>query len=171
MDFITNMMGLALFLVCICIVLIFLKDYLRLTGKKVKTETGKKRSFEGITYEIYYKGRQIDKGIIEMDELPVQFGRESGFGNDIIVVPDGVPEDDKVAVSRAWFFVQTDAREQLMIYAAEPSAGGEKKLSTKLKLLVDEENTGKGRPMRSVRLDGRITLKADQFRVILGVQK
>lgn len=166
MDFITNMLGLLLLVICILIVLIFLKDYIRIGKKTVKAA---KRSSEAIVYEIRYKNKKIDEGTIDMNSLPVQFGREAGSGNDIVVAPDKLPEDDRMAVSRAWFFIQKDASDRLVVYAAEPSAGGEKKTSAKAKLVI---SNGDGlRPVRSVRLESELILKAEKFLVVLGVQK
>lgn len=170
MDFFRNAGMLLLLIVCIGIVFIFLKDYLRLTGRKNGYGREKKNNPAGIVYEIRYKNKTVDRGTIDMESLPVQFGREAGYGNDIIVVPDDVPEEDGRAVSRAWFFISRDAREQLMIYSAEASAAGEEKqLSTSMKLLVSDGDRKK--PARSVKLGSEVVLLAENFKVILGVQK
>ena len=52
MDFFTDLMGLILLIVCILIVLIFLKDYIRLGGKK--TTVNKKQKM--IVYEVHQNG-------------------------------------------------------------------------------------------------------------------
>lgn len=167
MDFITNMMGILLLLICGGIVVIFLKDYLRL-GKTIPKTI--KNGGGTIFYEVCYRNKRIDSGEIDMDELPVQFGRERGCGNDIIVAPGqlAVPEEDRLAVSSAWFYIQKDASEHLVVYSADASAGGEKKASAKVKLVVD--NDGEAKAVRSARLDSELVLKAGKFLVVLSVQ-
>lgn len=166
MDFITNMMGLLLLIICIGIVLVFMKDYLKL-GKAIPKTI--KNGNEMIFYEIRYKNKRIDSGEIDMDELPVQFGRERGCGNDIIIAPDTVPEEDRIAVSSAWFYIQKDAAEHLVVYSADSSAGSEKRTSAKIKLIVD--SNGEAKAVRSARLESELILKAGKFLVILSVQE
>ena len=78
MDFFTDLMGLILLIVCILIVLIFLKDYIRLGGKK--TTVNKKQKM--IVYEVHQNNKRIQQGWITDDQLPFQFGRNAGSGND-----------------------------------------------------------------------------------------
>lgn len=82
MDFFTDLMGLILLIVCILIVLIFLKDYIRLGGKK--TTVNKKQKM--IVYEVHQNNKRIQQGWITDDQLPFQFGRNAGSGNDVVVV-------------------------------------------------------------------------------------
>ena len=105
MDFFTDLMGLILLIVCILIVLIFLKDYIRLGGKK--TTVNKKQKM--IVYEVHQNNKRIQQGWITDDQLPFQFGRNAGSGNDVVVVPEGTPADEAASVSRAWFYIQKDA--------------------------------------------------------------
>ena len=84
MDFFTDLMGLILLIVCILIVLIFLKDYIRLGGKK--TTVNKKQKM--IVYEVHQNNKRIQQGWITDDQLPFQFGRNAGSGNDVVVVPE-----------------------------------------------------------------------------------
>ena len=58
MDFFTDLMGLILLIVCILIVLIFLKDYIRLGGKK--TTVNKKQKM--IVYEVHQNNKRIQQG-------------------------------------------------------------------------------------------------------------
>ena len=102
MDFFTDLMGLILLIVCILIVLIFLKDYIRLGGKK--TTVNKKQKM--IVYEVHQNNKRIQQGWITDDQLPFQFGRNAGSGNDVVVVPEGTPADEAASVSRAWFYIQ-----------------------------------------------------------------
>ena len=60
MDFFTDLMGLILLIVCILIVLIFLKDYIRLGGKK--TTVNKKQKM--IVYEVHQNNKRIQQGWI-----------------------------------------------------------------------------------------------------------
>ena len=57
MDFFTDLMGLILLIVCILIVLIFLKDYIRLGGKK--TTVNKKQKM--IVYEVIRQYKEQKK--------------------------------------------------------------------------------------------------------------
>ena len=136
MDFFTDLMGLILLIVCILIVLIFLKDYIRLGGKK--TTVNKKQKM--IVYEVHQNNKRIQQGWITDDQLPFQFGRNAGSGNDVVVVPEGTPADEAASVSRAWFYIQKDAL----------------------------GNTWKA--MHTVKLQSEVRLKADQFQVILDVE-
>ena len=85
MDFFTDLMGLILLIVCILIVLIFLKDYIRLGGKK--TTVNKKQKM--IVYEVHQNNKRIQQGWITDDLLPFQFGRNAGSGNDVVVLHPG----------------------------------------------------------------------------------
>ena len=114
MDFFTDLMGLILLIVCILIVLIFLKDYIRLGGKK--TTVNKKQKM--IVYEVHQN-------------------------NDVVVVPEGTPADEAASVSRAWFYIQKDALGNYMVYSAELSGDGKKRQSEKKKLVVENGNTWK----------------------------
>ena len=147
MDFFTDLMGLILLIVCILIILIFLKDYIRLGGKK--TTVNKKQK-------------------ITDDQLPFQVGRNAGSGNDVVVVPEGTPADEAASVSRAWFYIQKDALGNYMVYSAELSGDGKKRQSEKKKLVVENGNTWKA--MHTVKLQSEVRLKADQFQVILDVE-
>ena len=64
MDFFTDLMGLILLIVCILIVLIFLKDYIRLGGKK--TTVNKKQKM--IVYEVHQNNKRIQQGWITDDQ-------------------------------------------------------------------------------------------------------
>ena len=70
MDFFTDLMGLILLIVCILIVLIFLKDYIRLGGKK--TTDNKKQKM--IVYEVHQNYNRILQGGITVVQLPFHFG-------------------------------------------------------------------------------------------------
>ena len=164
MDFFTDLMGLILLIVCILIVLIFLKDYIRLGGKK--TTVNKKQKM--IVYEVYQNNKRIQQGWITDDQLPFQFGRNAGRGNDVVVVPEGTPADEAASVSRAWFYIQKDALGNYMVYSAELSGDGKKRQSEKKKLVVENGNTWKA--MHTVKLQSEVRLKADQFQVILDVE-
>ena len=154
MDFFTDLMGLILLIVCILIVLIFLKDYIRLGGKK--TTVNKKQKM--IVYEVHQNNKRIQQGWITDDQLPFQFGRNAGSGNDVVVVPEGTPADEAASVSRAWFYIQKDALGNYMVY----------RQSEKKKLVVENGNTWKA--MHTVKLQSEVRLKADQFQVILDVE-
>lgn len=164
MDFFTDLMGLILLIVCILIVLIFLKDYIRLGGKK--TTDNKKQKM--IVYEVHQNNKRIHQGWITDDQLPFQFGRNAGSGNDVVVVPEGTPADEAASVSRAWFYIQKDALGNYMVYSAELSGDGKKRQSEKKKLVVENGNTWKA--MHTVKLQSEVRLKADQFQVILDVE-
>ena len=160
MDFFTDLMGLILLIVCILIVLIFLKDYIRLGGKK--TTVNKKQKM--IVYEVHQNNKRIQQGWITDDQLPFQFGRNAGSGNDVVVVPEGTPADEAASVSRAWFYIQKDALGNYMVYSAELSGDGKKRQSEKKKLVVENGNTWKA--MHTVKLQSEVRLKADQFQVM-----
>ena len=164
MDLFTDLMGLILLIVCILIVLIFLKDYIRLGGKK--TTVNKKQKM--IVYEVHQNNKRIQQGWITDDQLPFQFGRNAGSGNDVVVVPEGTPADEAASVSRAWFYIQKDALGNYMVYSAELSGDGKKRQSEKKKLVVENGNTWKA--MHTVKLQSEVRLKADQFQVILDVE-
>ena len=102
------------------------------------------------------------------DQLPFQFGRNAGSGNDVVVVPEGTPADEAASVSRAWFYIQKDALGNYMVYSAELSGDGKKRQSEKKKLVVENGNTWKA--MHTVKLQSEVRLKADQFQVILDVE-
>lgn len=166
MDFFTDLMGLLLLIVCILIVLIFLKDYMRIGGKRVIINGNKNQKM--ITYSVYYKNKIIAQGGISDEQLPFQFGRTAGNGNDVVVVPEGIPEEEASSVSRAWFFIQKDALGNYVLYSAERSADGAKKISEKKKLVAAD---GSGwRAMHTVKLQSELRLKADQFQVMLNVE-
>ena len=154
MDFFTDLMGLILLIVCILIVLIFLKDYIRLGGKK--TTANKKQKM--IVYEVHQNNKRIQQGWIT----------DAGSGNDVVVVPEGTPADEAASVSRAWFYIQKDALGNYMVYSAELSGDGKKRQSEKKKLVVENGNTWKA--MHTVKLQSEVRLKADQFQVILDVE-
>lgn len=162
--FFTDLMGLILLIVCILIVLIFLKDYIRLGGKK--TTVNKKQKM--IVYEVHQNNKRIQQGWITDDQLPFQFGRNAGSGNDVVVVPEETPADEAASVSRAWFYIQKDALGNYMVYSAELSGDGKKRQSEKKKLVVENGNTWKA--MHTVKLQSEVRLKADQFQVILDVE-
>ena len=166
MDFFTDLMGLLLLIVCVLIVLIFLKDYIRIGREKVIVNGDKSRKM--ITYSVHYKNKRIAQGGISDAQLPFQFGRNAGSGNDVAVVPEGTPEEDASSVSRAWFFIQKDAMGNYVLYSAEQSVDGTKKVSEKKKLVAAD---GSGwRAMHTVKLQSELRLKADQFQVILNVE-
>ena len=76
MDFFTDLMGLILLIVCILIVLIFLKDYIRLGGKK--TTVNKKQKM--IVYEVHQNNKRIQQGWITwciVQNCPVMVKRDS----------------------------------------------------------------------------------------------
>ena len=71
MDFFTDLMGLILLIVCILIVLIFLKDYIRLGGKK--TTVNKKQKM--IVYEVHQNnkrrgGLRMINCLSNLEEMP-----------------------------------------------------------------------------------------------------
>ena len=144
---------------------IFLKDYIRLGGKK--TTVNKKQKM--IVYEVHQNNKRIQQGWITDDQLPFQFGRNAGSGNDVVVVPEGTPADEAASVSRAWVCI---FRKMLwaiyMAYSAELSGDGKKRQSEKKKLVVENGNTWKA--MHTVKLQSEVRLKADQFQVILDVE-
>ena len=166
MDFFTDLMGLLLLSVCILIVLIFLKDYIRIGRRKADANINKKQKM--INYEVYYKNKLVKQGGISDDQLPFQFGRNDGNGNDVAIVPKDTPEKDANSVSRAWFFIQQGVMGNYMLYSAEPSSDGTKTTSGRKKLVVAEGGSWKA--MRTVELQSELQLKADQFQVILEVE-
>lgn len=166
MDFFTDLMGLLLLMVCILIVLIFLKDYIRIGGKKVIVDGSKHQKV--ITYRVHYKNKLVAQGSISDEQLPFQFGRNAGSGNDVVVVPAGTPEEDASSVSRAWFFIQKDAMGNYVLYSADQAVDDTKKVSEKKKLVAAD---GSGwRAMHTVKLQSELRLKADQFQVMLNVE-
>lgn len=130
---------------------------------------GKKAAVRGVCYEVYYKGRKIQQDFIDMEDLPVQFGRERGMGNDVIVAPEGVPEEGRRAISRAWFYIQRDMMGELQIYSAEASNSGSKKASDKKKLVLVADDQ-KLKLARAAALKSELVLKAEEIVVILRIQ-
>lgn len=167
MDFLNDLMGLILLFACLGIILVFLKDYIRIGGKQMIVNKREKT----IIYRIYYKNQCLTQGTITEAQLPIQFGRNTGNGNDVVIVPEGkkIPDEDAHTVSRAWFFIQKDAMGNTLLYSAEPSVGGMKKVSDNKKLVVSDG--GKWRAMHTVRLESELRLKADQFQVILNKEE
>lgn len=166
MDFFTDLMGLLLLIICILIVLIFLKDYIRIGRRTAAADVNKRRRM--INYEVYYKNKLVKQGGISDDQLPFQFGRNDGNGNDVAIVPKGTPEKDAKSVSRAWFFIQRDVMGKYMLYSAEPSGDGTRRSSHEKKLVVAEG--GSWEAMRTAELQSELQLKADQFQVILEIE-
>lgn len=164
MDFFTNLLGLGLFIVCLVIVGIFLADFVRFgtgsgkgshkNGRTAKTVWQPQMQ---IAYTVSYRNRVVGEGMIDMKELPVQFGRRRDSGNDIAVSDYGLPQEALTAVSQAWFFIQADASGRPVLYSAEPG----RKPSKDKKLVVVEN--GKARLERAVRLDNELTLRAERL--------
>lgn len=166
MDFFTDLMELLLLSVCVLIVLIFLKDYIRIGRKTAAVSVNKKQRV--INYEVYYKNKLVKQGDISDDQLPFQFGKNDGNGNDVAIVPKDTPEKDARSVSRAWFFIQKDVMGNYMLYSAEQSGDGTKTISREKKLVVAEGSSWKA--MHTVKLQDELQLKADQFQVILEIE-
>ena len=158
LEFGSDVLGLCLLVVCIGIVGIFLKDFIRLKDDE-----------EIIIYRVCYKNSVLEKGSIAMSKLPVQFGRAKGSGNDIVIAPEGVAAETLQAISHAWFFIQKDTAGRLTVYSADASVGEQKIPSEKPKLVV--LNGGQVKAKHAVRLDSEVVLKAKDLRVILSVEE
>lgn len=166
MDFFTDLMGLLLLIICILIVLIFLKDYIRIGRRTAAANVNKVQRM--INYKVYYKNKLVKQGDISDDQLPFQFGRNDGNGNDVAIVPKDTPEEDAKSVSRAWFFIQKDVMGNYVLYSAEQSGDGTRRLSQRKKLVVADGSGWKA--MRTAELQAELQLKAEQFQVILEVE-
>ena len=164
MDFFTDLMGLILLIACIAIVLIFLKDYTQ-TGKAAVMVNKKQKR---IVYEIYHKDELLKSGAILDSQLPFQFGRKAGSGNDAAIVTEAVSEEEAGSVSRAWFFIQQDTVGNYVLYSADESAGDQKKISGQKKLIVPVK--GSWRAVHTVKLQPGLQVKADRFKVTLNVE-
>lgn len=163
MDFFTHFFGFGLLIVCLVIIVIFLKDYVTGLGN-IKKKTG-----EHIVYEVYYRDKVVQKGSMDMSEIPVQFGRIKGSGNDVVIAPSGVPTEALNAVSRTWFYIERDTAGVLCVYSADTSVNGQKKTAPKAKLLV--VNGNKKQAKVAVKLDREVKLQAKDIRMILRVEE
>lgn len=175
MNIVTDFLGLALIAACIFIIGIFLKDFMHFCVKETddKKPGGKgqkkvRRREPSITYRIRYKGKVLEEGSIAASELPVQFGRAKGSGNDIIVAPEGIAAETLQAISRTWFYIQKDSSGYLTVYSADASVNGHKKMAAKPNLVVLKE--GQMKAELAVRLDSEVVLKAKDLLMILSVE-
>jgi hypothetical protein len=170
MDFVTNMLGLLLLLICILIIFIFLKDYIR-TGAKTEKKnpvTKKKVSTSRVIhYVVRYKGRSVQSGDIDQSQLPVQFGRSENSGNDILIGARMIPDSVLECVHRAWFYIQPNAVGELTVYSADISDNGIKKVSSQKKLQV--VHGGQVKKESAVGLVSKITLRENELSVELSV--
>lgn len=166
MELLTSGMGFILICICAVIIFIFLWDFLN-------SIVGIQPQKERIAYRILYKDKKIDDGTIEKNQLPVQFGRTKGYNNDITVVPAGKKWDSvSTDVSRAWFFIQESADGRLMLYSADISADGkDKKLARENKLRLVRDGQEKRVNKASLTAEEKLTLKAGDFYLILGIEK
>ncbi len=171
MDFLTEIFGLILLVVCLIIIGIFLVDFMRF-GKKTKDvkRPGKVAYKEqSVTYKVRYKGKVLQAGSISMDELPVQFGRVKGGGNDIVIAPENVAAETLQAISHTWFYIQKDVSGYLTVYSADAAVNGHKKTAAKPKLVVLKD--GEKKAEHAVRLDSEVVLKAKDLLMILSVEE
>lgn len=176
MDIFTDILGFVLIFICIFIIGIFLKDFTHFSIKEAddKKPAGRgtknvRRREPSVTYRIRYKGKVLEEGSIAASELPVQFGRAKGSGNDIIVAPEGIAPETLQAISRTWFYIQKDSSGYLTVYSADASVNGHKKMAAKPNLVVLRE--GQKKAEYAVRLDSEVVLKAKDLLMILSVEE